>query len=108
MWNILEDETAKFSALGHIVLTGDFNARTSSLPDYVADDSAFYIPLPPDYEVDTPVTRYSQDKSVNNFGKELLTLCIAGQLRIVNGRVQPDNIRGAYACHTPRGSSLVD
>lgn len=108
LWNLLEDEIANYSSLGYIVLTGDFNARTSSLLDYIANDSDQHIPLPPDYEIDTPVPRHSEDNVVNHYGKELLEVCIAGQLRIVNGRVQPDNSIGAYTCHTPRGNSVVD
>ena len=104
----MEHEIAKFYSLGHLVLTGDFNARTNSLPDYIVDDSDQHIPLPPDYEVNTPVPRHSEYKTVNNLGKELLGLCITGQLRIINGRVQRDDKSGAYTCHTPRGSGVVD
>ena len=82
LWNLLEDEIANYSSLGYIVLTGDFNARTSSLLDYIANDSDQHIPLPPDYEIDTPVPRHSEDNVVNRYGKELLEVCIAGQLRI--------------------------
>ena len=57
VWNILEEEIATFSSIGHVLLTGDFNARTGSLPDYVNHDSALHIPLPPDYMVDTPLSR---------------------------------------------------
>ena len=101
-------EIAKFSPLGHIILTGDFNARTGVLLDYIAEDSDQYISLPPEYELDIPVPRSSENRAINNFGKELIELCIAGQLRIVNGRVQPDINRGVYTCHTHRGNSVVD
>ena len=76
------DHTHSFSI---IILTGDFNARTGVLLDYIAEDSDQHIPLPPEYELDIPVPRSSEDRTVNNFGKELIELCIAGQLRIVNG-----------------------
>jgi len=39
LWNILKEEIANFSTTGHILLTGDFNACTGSLPDYVNHDS---------------------------------------------------------------------
>ena len=106
LWNTLEKEIAKFSPDGHIILTGDFNARTGVMLDYIAEDSDQHIPLPPEYELDIPVPRSSEDRTVNNFGKELIELCIAGQLQIVNGRVKPD--QGAYTCHTHRGNSVVD
>ena len=105
---MLEEEIANFSKVGHILLTGDFNARTDLLPDYVTHDSDLYILLPPDYLVDTFIPRKSEDKTVNNYGKELLDLCIASQLRIVNGRIRPDGNRGALTCFTPRGTSVVD
>ena len=34
LWNTLEEDIAIYSTLGNVILTGDFNARTSSLPDY--------------------------------------------------------------------------
>ena len=67
LWNILEDEIAFYYSLGHVVLTGDLNAKTSALPDYVSSDSYQHISLSPKYEVDTPVPRYS---CVNNYSKE--------------------------------------
>ena len=39
IWNLLEEEISNFSIRGHILLTGDFNARTGLLPDYVNHDS---------------------------------------------------------------------
>lgn len=89
-------------------MTGDFNARTGSLPDYVNHDSDLHIPLPPDYMVDTPIPRKSEDCVVNNYGRELLDLCIASRLRILNGRTRLDNNKGAFTCFTPRGASVVD
>jgi len=44
--------------------------------------------------VDTPIPRKSEDCVVNNYGRELLDLCIASRLRIINGRIRPDNNKG--------------
>ena len=107
VWNMLEEEIATFSTIGHVLLTGDFNARTGSLSDYVNHDSALHIPLPPDYVVDTPLPRKSEDCVVNNYGRELSNLCIASRLWITNGRTRPDN-KGTFTCYTPRGASVVD
>ena len=71
-------------------------------------DSDLHIPLPPDYMVDTPNARKSEDCVVNNYGRELLALCIASQLQIVNGHTRPDCNKGAFTCFTPRGASVVD
>ena len=79
---------------GHIILTGDFNARTGEQPDYVVLDSDMYVPLPPEYCADTPITRASQDTSMNSYGKKLLDLCISAGLRIVNGKAGVDRNRG--------------
>ena len=92
----------------HIILTGDFNARTSSLPDYIVMDSEQYVSVLPEYTVDTPVTRAFKDKTTNLYGKELLDLCISSELRIVNGHVGSDKDKGDFTCHTPRSSSTVD
>ena len=74
LWNILEEEIAIYSTLGNVVLTGDFNARTSSLPDYIENGVDQFIPVPSNYRVDTPVPRQSEDNVVNNYGKQLLLL----------------------------------
>ena len=69
------------------MLTGDFNARTGTLPDYIYQDESFpehFIPLPPDYQSDNERMRASQDEVINNYGRELLDLCISSRLRIVN------------------------
>ena len=108
LWSLLEEEIAAFFTTGHIILTGDFNARTGSLPDYVTVDSDSHIPLPPDYIADEPIPRISEDKKIYSYGRELLELCIASQLRILNGRIIPDKDRGACTCFTPRGSGVVD
>lgn len=108
MWSLLEEEIAYFSTIGHIILTGDFNARTGILPGYVSHDSNLHIPLPPDYSVNTPIPRESEGRIVNNYGRELLDLCIASQLRIINGCIKPNGSKGAYTCLTSRGSSVVD
>ena len=68
---------------------GDFRSDNNRQTDYltpahargviIINDSDQHIPLPPDYEVDAPVPRQSEDNLVNNYimEKELLELCIA-------------------------------
>ena len=76
------------------------------LMDYIAQDTMSYIPLPPDYyTLDIFYPRLSQDEQVNNYGKELINLCIASKLCIVNGRL---NSEGGFTCFTPRRNSEVD
>ena len=104
----MQKEIAAFSVNNHIILTGDFNARTGSLPDYIVMDSDQYVPVLPEYTVDTPMTRASMDKTTNSYGKELLDLRISSEPRIVNDRVGSDKDKGDCTCHTPSGSSTVD
>ena len=109
LWLLLEDEIAQFSTCGHIIITGDFNARTGSLPDFILNDSSMHIPLPHDYVDDETIARVSKDKTMNNYGRDLIDLCIAGSLRIVNGRINPDKrSSGSFTCYNPRGCSVVD
>ena len=108
IWNLLEEEISNFSIRGHILLTRDFNARTGLLPDYVSHDSDLHVPLPPDYSVDIPISRKSEDHTVNNYGRELLDVCVAGWLHLINGRIRPDTSKGAFTCFSPRGTSVVD
>lgn len=91
------------------VITGDFNARTASNPDFVEHDNDFvHMPLPENYSVDGVWPRKSEDKTVNEYGRRLLELCISTGLRIVNGRVGQDQGHGKFTCETSRGSSVVD
>ena len=54
-----------------------------------------------------PVDRVSQDRNINNRGKQLLSLCIESGLRLLNGRSTGD-LLGSFTCHQPLGSSVVD
>ena len=79
--NILEDEIANYSSLGHILLQETLTVEQLDVSSNLDE----HIPLPTDYEVDTPdvpVSKQSEDNVVNNYGKELLEPCITGQLII--------------------------
>ena len=108
IWGLLEEEITKFSQKGPVILIGDFNARTGSMPDYILHDSLECTQLPPDYIPDCPLARYSEDNILNGYGRELLNLCQGSKLRIVNGRVGLDKGIGKYTCFTKRGKSVVD
>ena len=56
------------------MIAGDFNARTSSLMDYVVhDDVIEYVLLPEGYITDILSLRLSKDKSTNLYGTYVLT-----------------------------------
>ena len=108
LWIILQQEVAQFSLEGNVMLTGDFNARTGQLQDFIINDSDDHLPLPPDYVTDYCDLRTSKDKTCNPYGQELLHICKNAQLRILNGRIGNDRDKGDFTCVTPRGNSVVD
>ena len=55
------------------------------------------------YEIAKP--RHSMDAVVNNYGNNLIELCICQELLIVNGRVRNDKGKGKLTC---KNTSLVD
>ena len=103
-FEILFNDICKFSTLnGKCLLMGDFNAATNTANDYVMSSKADnqHIPLPIDNYIDTPLMRNNSDKrSLNNHGKSLIDLCIAGGIRILNGRKLGD-MMGNYTCYSP-------
>ena len=61
----------------------NFNSRTGTEPDYITDTKN--LNLSGDYAIDTfTVSRNNEDVSINYFGHQLLKLCIATKLRILN------------------------
>lgn len=100
---------SKYDSNCYFLLAGNFNARTSNLPDYVTDYtfSPCYDFLPDDYDVE--ISRFSQDRGrVNNNGNQLLDLCKLSGLRILNGRVGNDKHIGKGTFVGSNGSSLVN
>lgn len=106
-YTTLENDIAMYSNLGDVKLMGDFNARLGTLQDYVIDDSDKHLALPPDYCPDSQKHRRNVDTKVNSHGKNLISMCMATQLRILNGRTPGDTL-GNFTYHDPRGSSAID
>lgn len=118
----IEDELIKFSnETKNITLIGDFNARTSTLLDYIILDENLLEILDVDdfYEnnenifsylqlVDKNISleRYSKDIGrVNKYGTMLIELCKRSGIFICNGRIFADKNIGRTTC---KDSSLVD
>ena len=101
----LKETTAKIDS-SSIILIGDFNARTGQLEDTLIQGK---------HERDVPIDFYSkitsrrnnQDKTVNNYGKQLSNYCISTQSYIVNGRTIGD-LQGKLTCYEWNGASAVD
>lgn len=105
----IEKDIIKFSHQGSIILCGDLNARTGSEPDFIINDvNDTHIPMYDNYSCDiVQEKRCSYDMKVDSRGKQLLDLCIASKLRILNGRMWGDSY-GKYTCMKAVGSSVVD
>ena len=92
---------------------GDSNCRTGTDNDFIEQESSQcdvgVIPYTIDDASNISILKHrrSEDKTVNENGKELLYLCVCNNLCIVNGRIgeYPD---GNFTCHTARGESVED
>ena len=94
---ILEKEILNKSALGEIVILGDLNARTGTLPDFIVNDSEFGNFSDELYEVDKiNLFRHSLDTIVTTRGRQIIELCKTTRLRILNGRVLGDAVGQYY------------
>jgi hypothetical protein len=109
VFEIVENQVAQYSDLGSCFVCGDFNARTSREPDYCADDNSPIADLCSDYITDLPIDRNNSDPhQVNNYGKQLLSLCKTAGLRILNGRSLGDYF-GHCTCYSHTGQpSVID
>jgi len=97
---------------GSILLTGDFNARTSVADDYVdyryfADHMPDTLPLGNNFS-EVLLRRHNLDKGgLKGWHNEFLDLCRSLGLLILNGRITGDE-SGECTCFANGGSSLVD
>ena len=101
----LLETIASFQAKGEVLISGDFNARTSNKNDIIAPDK-----FDDELEIEIEgkyMERNSQDKTINKRGEDLLDLCKSLDLRIANGRKIGDPF-GNYTCLKWNGNSVVD
>ena len=101
-------EIQNFSTTKNTYIFGDFNARTKTVSENIAQDK-FDENLGIVNSLESiPIIRNSEDtKIVNKRGKDFLDICRVNDLSIVNGRTVGD-IFGKYTCHQKRGSSVID
>ena len=103
--SILEQEIHKYSTQGQILLLGDFNARTSTLNDFIENDADDFLTMNNTYIQDKHFPkRNNADYTVNKVGGEILRLCIGNRLRILNGRLTGD-FDGKYTSYQTNGAS---
>ena len=97
----------KFKQKGEVIVMGDFNARTGVNEDILKIDKFDNIDLPFINQNNHILPRNSEDKTVNPRGRELIELCKALQLAILNGRKNGD-IFGNFTSYQWNGNSVVD
>ena len=101
----------KLLTKGEIILCGDFNSRTGTLPDYINTQNKslpnnIYDDIGFDEDIHWP--RNNSDKvTVAPHCQHLLDLVINNQMKILNGRTLGDSL-GKFTCHKWNGSSCVD
>jgi len=115
---IRQDIALYLSKTPYVSICGDLNSRTGTVSDVEMNISGRNSNIVDD--VDNAVAhivgvdqmwpnhqRQSKDKTVNDYGRELLELCKAGNMRIMNGFFNCDETKD-YTCHAPLGQSVVD
>ena len=108
-FQVVENQVQHYKSKGHVMLLGDFNARTAQQLDFIQNDSGKHLPGEDWYDVDY-VNRGRVSKDLiydRDQGQKLLDLCIGNQMRILNGRTLGD-ITGKMTCYRPMGASVVD
>lgn len=82
----LELDIIKYKTLGRLYLVGDFNSRTSNLPDFIQFDR--YLDDEDIFFIDSHIqTRVNKDHVSDVYGRRLIQLCQTPGLLIANGRV---------------------
>ena len=81
------------------ILMGDFNARSGNLGSFNHSDLSD-TSLPPI----TP--RFSQDKKIDTYGRNLIKMCSDLNLKIVNGSFGSDCGIGNFTCHKKNRSTI--
>ena len=107
-FDILQKEIELYDTKGDLILIGDFNSRTGNIQETIHEVRDITDNERQDINVDTSIpTRYNEDYTVNQFGKQLLNTIEQAHMVILNGRTLGD-IQGSKTCHKLNGSSTVD
>ena len=106
VWGVLRELVSGAMLSSDVMILGDLNARTGTLPDFVSGcPTSFHGPPP----VGTP--RRSKDVvssgCVNAHGRALSALCRGTGMRIVNGRTSGDQ-HGEFTFQSMQGPSVID
>ena len=97
-YDIVIDKIAELFPLGELMLLGDLNSRMSGLTDFSQDEENennvdFYgkqITITDLIQNNISIERASEDKGINEYGRNLAALCEAASLLPLNGRFGSD------------------
>ena len=87
-FDLLSADLVNFGKLGHIMISGDLNARIGKRSETLTptdfnihnSDEGFHEPL------FTPPPRHSMDNTTNSWGMKLIDVCLSHNLCLLNGR----------------------
>ena len=108
----LEKDIEILSAIGDVLLMGDFNAHINKYDlDFISNELNEHLDdsLPPNCTVDA-IHKHRNTaipQTTNSYGKSVIEMCIAAQLRILIGRTLGDS-KGQLTFFIYNGSSVVD
>ena len=105
--NLLEDISVlndRYSS-PHFILIGDWNARIGSLSEYT-DEGIDHSMIPSLSDLNLFLPRNSCDKTVNTYGKKLISFCRQSRLYLLNGRGS-DSL-GEFTFLSTNGCSTID
>lgn len=110
LFQLLQDDIDYFEPEGAVFIVGDYNARVGNgdKKDYIVCDTVISGIDQDGYESDTPLARHSLDNLCNAQGTKLLDLCKATSMRIANGRLGEDRMKGSFTFTCGNGSSVID
>jgi hypothetical protein len=116
--NFENEISQKCSDNKYVFLSGDFNARTGTLKDFICSDPHLNDLFDIDNELQQqfdkysilenlsiPLQRVSMDNKTNMHGFRLIDLCKNNNLFILNGRLSSDKSKGTF---TFRNKSVID
>ena len=113
-FNIMQEQISKFKN-EDVFICGDLNSRTGQLLDFQEiipgnEGDLSYLDIY-DNSVESMITmqkRFSRDRVVNEYGRNLIDLCKSSGYCIVNGRLGKVENTGDFTCFKENGTSTVD
>ena len=79
----LQKKMTEFPQNDYVIIGGDFNSRTSTIPDYATENEkdANFLNLPDDYKLDKfTKLRNNQDLHTNTYGEKLIDFAVATKM----------------------------